>query len=104
MRLCLVELHRYVILLISLREEISPANIMELYRLRWQIEIAFKRLKSILGRGHLPKIDNESSRAWLHGNFFVAVLAQAIVDEGRFFFLGGVIPVQKYEERALPVA
>jgi hypothetical protein len=80
-----VELHRYVILLTSLPEEISPANVMELYRLRWQIEIAFKRLKSILGLGHLPKIDQESSRAWLHGKFFVAALAQSIVDEGRFF-------------------
>ena len=31
--------------------------ILELYRLRWQIELVFKRMKSILGLGHLPKAD-----------------------------------------------
>jgi hypothetical protein len=32
----------------------------------------------------LPKTDKESSRAWLHGKFFVAALAQSIVDDGVF--------------------
>ena len=90
-----VELHRYVILLTSLPKNISAENIMELYRLRWQIEVAFKRLKSILGLGHLPKIDDRSSRAWLHGKFFVAALVQSIVDEGHFFSPWGY-PAQNY--------
>lgn len=80
-----LELHRYVILATSLPDSINARLIMELYRTRWQIEIAFKRLKSIMGLGHLPKFDEESSRAWLHGKLFVALLAQAIVDEGRLF-------------------
>lgn len=80
-----LELHRYIILISSLPETITANQIMELYRIRWQIEIAFKRLKSILGLGHLPKTDEDSSRAWLHGKIFVALLAQAIVDEGNFF-------------------
>lgn len=80
-----LELHRYVILVTSLLKDVEAHLIMELYRCRWQIEIAFKRLKSIMGLGHLPKIDEESSSAWLHGKLFVALLAQAIVDEGRFF-------------------
>lgn len=84
-----LELHRYIILLTSLSEDISAKLILDLYRFRWQIEIAFKRLKSILGLGHLPKTDEDSCRAWLHGKMFVALLAQSIVDEGRNFFPWG---------------
>ena len=81
-----LELQRYVIVLTSVgSERISKMRIMELYRCRWQIEIAFKRLKSIMGLGQLPKKDLESARAWLHGKLLVALLVQAIVDEGRFF-------------------
>ena len=81
-----LELQRYVILLTSVdKQAISATQIMELYRCRWQIEIAFKRLKSIMGLGHLPKKDLESARAWLHGKLLVALLVRAIVDEGRFF-------------------
>ncbi|NIP32538.1 transposase, partial [Candidatus Saccharibacteria bacterium] len=80
-----IELHRYIILVTSIPAEVTANQILELYRLRWQIEIAFKRLKSILGLGHLPKKDEKSASAWLHGKLFVALLAQAIVDEGRSF-------------------
>ncbi len=78
-------LHRYVILATSLPASIPARQILELYRARWQIELAFKRLKSIMGLGHLPKEDEESAKAWLHGKMLVSCLAQAIVDEGRLF-------------------
>ena len=78
-------LHRYVILATSLPESVSALQVLELYRARWQIELAFKRLKSIMGLGYLPKEDEESAKAWLHGKLLVSCLAQAIADEGRFF-------------------
>jgi hypothetical protein len=78
-------LHRYVILATSLPSGVTHGQLLELYRSRWQIELAFKRLKSILGLGHLPKEDEESARAWLHGKMLVSCLAQAIVEEGRSF-------------------
>lgn len=80
-----LEMHRYVLLITSLPREIETFKLFELYRFRWQIELAFKRLKSILGLGHLPKTDEESCRAWLHGKLLVALLNQAILDEGRHF-------------------
>ncbi len=78
-------LHRYVVLATSLPDTVSARQVLELYRARWQIELAFKRLKSILGFGHLPKEDEESAKAWLQGKLLVAFLAQALVDEGRLF-------------------
>jgi len=78
-----LELHRYIIVATSLHNEISARLILELYRFRWQVEIAFKRLKSIIGLGHLPKKNEASCRSWLHGKMLVALLAQAIVTEGR---------------------
>src|SRR5262249_9758683 len=46
--------------------EASGEEILECYRQRWQIELTFKRLKSILQLGHVPKQVDASSRAWLY--------------------------------------
>jgi hypothetical protein len=62
----------------------SPTRvILEWYRVRWQIELAFKRLKSLAELGHLPKHDARSSRAWLYGKLFVALLTQKLIRIGR---------------------
>src|SRR5579872_584873 len=52
---------------------------LDLYRSRWQIELAFKRMKSIMGLGHLPKKDLESCRAWLHGKLFTSLLVELMI-------------------------
>lgn len=78
-----VALHRHVILATSLPASVTNRQILEIYRGRWQVGLAFKRLKSIMGLGHLPKEDEESAKAWLHGKMLVSCLAQAIVEEGR---------------------
>ena len=76
----------YIIVLATVpADELSAHKLLEIYRARWQIEIAFKRMKSIIGLGHLPKTDPESARAWLHGKLFVALLTETIVDEARSF-------------------
>jgi transposase len=81
-----LELHEYVFVVTSVaRDVLSPEEVMSLYRMRWQVELAFKRLKSILGLGHLPKTDPDSAKAWLHGKMVVALLTAAIVEQGRFF-------------------
>jgi hypothetical protein len=58
-------------------------TILEWYRVRWQIELTFKRLKSLAQLGHLPKYDDQSSRAWLYGKLLVALLTQKLVRTGR---------------------
>jgi IS4 transposase len=61
-----LELAEFFILWTSLKK-LRPAGILEIYRLRWQIELVFKRMKSILGLGHLPKKDPLSAQAhWVH--------------------------------------
>jgi hypothetical protein len=57
----------------------SRPQILELYRCRWQIELAFKRMKSIMGLGHLPKKDPESCRAWLHGKLLTSLLVESMI-------------------------
>jgi hypothetical protein len=63
----------------SLPDQFDPSQILKMYRLRWQIELAFKRMKSLLGFGHLPKKDPASARAWLHGKLFVGLLAEHLI-------------------------
>jgi transposase len=58
-------------------------QVLEGYRLRWQIELTFKRLKSIVQLGHIPKLDDQSSRSWLLGKLFVALLSQKLARVGR---------------------
>ncbi len=60
----------------------SARQVLECYRLRWQIELTFKRLKSIVQLGHVPKQNDQSSRAWLYGKLFVALLSQKLARVG----------------------
>ena len=39
----------------SLADVFDAATILEIYRLRWHIELVFKRMKAIMGLGHLPR-------------------------------------------------
>lgn len=68
----------YVIVLTTLMEPTATA-IMDFYRRRWQVELAFKRLKSLLQLGHLKKSDKDGARAWLQGKLFVACLIEKLV-------------------------
>ncbi|HME10192.1 MAG TPA: transposase, partial [Bryobacteraceae bacterium] len=63
-------------------QQATTRQVLECYRLRWQIELTFKRLKSIVQLGHVPKHDDQSSRAWLYGKLFVALLSQKLTRVG----------------------
>lgn len=60
----------------------SGAQVLECYRQRWQIELTFKRLKSIIQLGHVPKQLDGSSRAWLYAKLLVALLAERLARVG----------------------
>ncbi len=48
-----------------------------------EIELVFKRLKSLAQLGHLPKHDDRSSRAWLYGKLLVTLLTLKLIRIGR---------------------
>ena len=86
-----VEYAQWVIVLTNVPTELlTAAQILEWYRVRWQIELAFKRLKSLAGFGHLPKFDPRSSRAWLYGKLLVALLTDKMQRHAQAFSPWGV--------------
>ena len=75
----------YIFIWTSLGEEWSTQQVLEWYRLRWQIELVFKRMKSLLGLGHLPKKDPQTARGWLHGKIFISLLVERLLAEAEAF-------------------
>ena len=53
--------------------------IMGLYRLRWQIELLFKRLKSLLHLDTLPSREGPTAKSWMLARLIAAALAQRLV-------------------------
>lgn len=60
--------------------QFSASAVLEWYRIRWQIELVFKRFKQIAQLGHLPKHDDESAQAWLYGKLFIALVTEKLID------------------------
>lgn len=57
-------------------KELSAVEVLQLYRLRWQIEMAFKRFKEILPLRRVPVKDPELAKTYLLGNLLVALLTE----------------------------
>jgi hypothetical protein len=66
----------FMMLVTSLPADIPAAEIGAAYRLRWQIELAFKRLKSLLHLDRLPTTHRDSSLAWLLSHLILALLIE----------------------------
>ena len=77
-----LEFAKYVIVFTTC-SSCSTADVLNSYRMRWQIRLVFKRLKSLAQVGHLPKHDDRSSRAWLYGKLLVTLLTQKMIRIGR---------------------
>jgi hypothetical protein len=96
-----LELTQYVLVLSSLSgKEMPAAKVLEFYRSRWQVELAFKRLKSLLALGHVPKTNDDTAKTWMQGKVLVALLIEKILVEGRFFSPWGY-PAQRGKPLAL---
>jgi hypothetical protein len=66
---------RYMMIVTSLDPQTYPAEkILALYRRRWQIEIAFKRLKSLIHINRLPAKNKSLARTWLYAHLVFALL------------------------------
>ena len=81
--------NHYIIVVTSLPATFTPEMILSLYRLRWQVEMVFKRYKSLLALGSIPVRKKESCRAWLQGKMLLALLIEKFLGNVDFSPSGG---------------
>jgi len=62
------------------RSELSSVSALRLYRFRWQIELLFKRLKSLLHLDALPTRQGPTAKSWMLARFLAAALAQRLLE------------------------
>jgi hypothetical protein len=65
---------------------LSAARCMELYRLRWQVELLFKRWKSICGLDKLPNFRDDTIRAWILAKVLLALVLDRMGSVGAELF------------------
>jgi hypothetical protein len=67
----------YVVLFTTVpKSRLDAARCLALYRLRWQVELLFKRWKSLCGLDRLPNYLDETIHAWLYAKVLLALLMQ----------------------------
>jgi IS4 transposase len=72
----------FVILVTSLdREEFPAGTVLKLYRMRWRIELAFKRLKSLIGLRAPPAKDPRIAKPWILAHFLIALVTEPLSQE-----------------------
>jgi hypothetical protein len=97
-----LEAAKYVFLLTSLTpDDVTAEEILALYRLRWQIELLFKRLKSLLRIDELPNKHPAAARCWILANLLAALLLE---DQARLFLDSPPSAPRSARQRPLSVA
>ena len=71
------ELNEYIVLATNMAD--TNAQILELYRARWQVEQVFYRLKSLFGYGDTPNKREDTALAWFYGKLLLAALCESIL-------------------------
>jgi hypothetical protein len=84
-----LEAAQYICVFTTLDKSIPAETILMIYRIRWQVELAFKRLKSLMGMGRLHNKNPKSAKAWLYGKLLTACLIEALEAAATRFFPWG---------------
>lgn len=72
----------WVIIVTSLKPDDFPtADVLSLYRLRWRIELAFKRLKSLIGLMGPPGFDERSARPYVLAHLLLILLLEPLLGD-----------------------
>ncbi len=67
----------YILLLTALPASVFPAtDVLALYRFRWQLELAFKRMKSLAGLDELTAKKPELAQAWIYAKLIAFLIAE----------------------------
>lgn len=78
-------------------ERLTAEQCMKLYRLRWQIELQFKRWKSLCGFDRMPNFKSETILAWLYAKILAVVLLERLASQQGEVF--SPIPREWFEEQ-----
>jgi hypothetical protein len=71
----------WVILITSLApQDWAITDVLALYRLRWRVELGFKRLKSLIGLRGPPGLDERSARPYVLAHLLMILLLEPLVD------------------------
>jgi hypothetical protein len=68
---------------------LDAEGVLALDRYRWQIEVAFKRLKQLLRLGNLPHKGGAAARSWILAKLLLALLIEKLYRSARSFFPWG---------------
>lgn len=60
--------------------DFSTDDVLALYRLRWRVELGFKRLKSVIGLHGPPGTDARSARPYILAHLLLLLLLEPSVD------------------------
>jgi hypothetical protein len=96
-----LELAEYIFVLTTPGlDDLTAEQVLELYRVRWQVELGFKRLKSLFDAGSAPNRDPEAVRSWIYAKLLAVLLIERLGEESRLFSpwgfpLGGRQPVER---------
>ena len=66
-------------------DDLTPEQVLELYRVRWQVELGFKRLKSLFELGSAPNRDPTAVRSWIYAKLLAVLLIERLGEESRLF-------------------
>lgn len=76
--------HKYFFVVTSLGNDFTSDEVISLYRLKWQVEMVFKRYKSILNLGSMPTKTPISSETWLNCKMLLALLIEKLMSKVDF--------------------
>ena len=78
-------MNNFIVLVTSILDNrISAKDILDLYRLRWQVELYFKRLKSLMDFGDIPNKTEEHIKIWLNAKLAVAIMLEIMTAQVDF--------------------
>lgn len=79
-----LEMAEWVVLFTTAtKQRMTASQIMETYRLRWQVELLFKRWKSLCNLDGLPNYRKDTLVTWLTGKLLLLMCAERMVDAAR---------------------
>ena len=80
----------FVVVFTTVLQELTAAQVLELYRARWQIELEFKRSKSIRELDRLPNFLPETIHSWICAKLLLQLIATRMASPAEDFPPGEV--------------